>query len=57
MTFLDKYPHCNGCPVTKWCGTAVASTRLCNSYDENERNKKRIHIEKPNNNERLTQKL
>lgn len=31
MTYLDKYPHCKGCPVHKYCGTMVQSTRLCKS--------------------------
>ena len=31
MTYLDKYPHCVGCPVSKYCGTMVQSTRLCRS--------------------------
>ena len=34
MTFLDKYPSCIGCPVSKWCGTAVSSIRLCNSLED-----------------------
>lgn len=33
MRYLDKYKDCIGCPVSKWCGTAVSSTSLCNSYD------------------------
>lgn len=32
MKYLDKYPDCLGCPVSKYCGTAVSSIRLCNSY-------------------------
>jgi len=35
MTYLDKYPHCLGCPVHKYCGTVVSSIRLCNSYEQN----------------------
>ena len=31
MKYIDKYPNCIGCPVSKWCGTAVSSVRLCNS--------------------------
>lgn len=27
--FLDKHPHCTGCPVIKYCGTVVSSTLLC----------------------------
>ena len=34
MKYLDKYPCCIGCPVLKYCGTAVQSTKLCNSYSE-----------------------
>lgn len=34
MTYLDKYPNCNGCPVEKYCGTAVSSIKLCHSYKE-----------------------
>ena len=34
MKYIDKYPHCNGCPVEKYCGTMVSCTRLCNSYKE-----------------------
>lgn len=36
MTYLDKYPDCNGCPHRKYCGLMVGSIRLCNSYDERE---------------------
>ena len=32
MKYLDMYPNCKGCPVAKYCGTMVQSTRLCNSY-------------------------
>lgn len=35
MKYLDKYPDCLGCPVRKYCGTMIASTRLCNSYNLN----------------------
>ena len=34
MSYLDKYPSCIGCPVSKYCGTMVGSIKLCNSYDE-----------------------
>ena len=34
MTYLDKYPNCNGCPVEKYCGTAVGSIKLCHSYND-----------------------
>ena len=40
MRYLDRYPSCIGCPVSKYCGTMVSSIRLCNSYNEtNEENK------------------
>ena len=32
LTYLDRHPHCEGCPVSMYCGTAVQSTRLCKSY-------------------------
>lgn len=34
MSYLDHYPECSGCPVAKYCGTAVQSLRLCNSYND-----------------------
>ena len=34
MAYIDKYPSCIGCPVTKYCGTAVSSTRLCHSLND-----------------------
>ena len=34
MSYLDHYPNCIGCPVEKYCGTAVSSIRLCHSYDD-----------------------
>ena len=34
MSYLDKYPSCISCPVSKYCGTMVGSIKLCNSYDE-----------------------
>ena len=34
MTYLEKYPDCIGCPVSKYCGTAVGSVRLCHSYND-----------------------
>ena len=34
MSYLGKYPHCIGCPVEKYCGTMVSSTRLCHSNDD-----------------------
>lgn len=35
MKYLDKYPNCVGCPVSKYCGIMIGSIRLCNSYQEN----------------------
>lgn len=35
MKYIDKYPHCINCPVDKYCGTVVASTKLCNSLESN----------------------
>lgn len=34
MSYLDKYPNCNGCPVEEYCGTVVACTKLCHSYND-----------------------
>lgn len=34
MRYIDKYPGCQGCPVSKYCGTMVSCSRLCNSYKE-----------------------
>lgn len=34
MTYLDKYPNCNGCPVEKYCGTAVSCVKLCQSLSD-----------------------
>lgn len=34
MTYYDIY-HCDGCPVSKYCGTMVSCSRLCNSYGQN----------------------
>lgn len=45
MTYLDKYPNCEGCPVYKYCGTMVGSIRLCNSYEQNNNQQ-----HEPNNN-------
>ena len=36
MKYLDKYPECSGCPVVNYCGTMISSSRLCNSYNDNE---------------------
>ena len=44
MTYLDKYPNCMGCPVSKWCGTAVGSIRLCHSYNEDIAAKEPSHV-------------
>lgn len=38
MTYLDRYPECIGCPVSKYCGTMIESMRLCDSYQENNEN-------------------
>lgn len=35
MSYIDKYPRCIDCPVEKYCGTVVATTKLCNSLDTN----------------------
>ena len=35
MRYIDKYKHCIGCPVSKYCGTMVSTIKLCNSYDLN----------------------
>ena len=34
MRYLDKYKNCEKCPVYQYCGTMIQSTRLCNSYTE-----------------------
>ena len=44
MTYLDKYPNCNGCPVEKLCGTAVGSIRLCHSYNDAVAEKENQHV-------------
>ena len=45
MTYLDKYPNCLGCPVEEYCGTAIAATRLCHSYnDAIAENQKASHV-------------
>ena len=33
MKYIDKYPNCIGCPIMKYCGTMVSTTRACNSYE------------------------
>lgn len=40
MKYIDKYPHCKGCPVYEYCGTMISSIRLCNSYEENSKENK-----------------
>lgn len=47
MTYLDKYPSCIGCPVSKYCGTAVGSIRLCNSYNDSMSEKESASILTP----------
>lgn len=44
MTYLDKYPNCIKCPVSKWCGTAVSSIRLCHSYNDDVADKETSHV-------------
>lgn len=44
MTYLDKYPNCNGCPVEKYCGTAVSSIKLCHSYNDDVAVKESSHV-------------
>ena len=44
MTYLEKYPNCMGCPVEKYCGTAVSSIRLCHSYDDSMAEKEKNHV-------------
>ena len=34
MSYIDKYPDCIGCPVSKYCGTMVGSIKLCHSCDD-----------------------
>lgn len=43
MSYLDHYPNCIGCPVEKYCGTAVSSIRLCHSYDDSMSQKESAH--------------
>ena len=33
MKYIDKYPHCVGCPVAQYCGTMVSTSRCCSSYN------------------------
>lgn len=44
MTYFDKYPNCINCPVDKYCGTAVSSIRLCQSYNDSIAEKEKSHI-------------
>ena len=44
MTYLDKDPNCNGCPVEEYCGTVVGSIRLCHSYNEEIAEKEQSHV-------------
>lgn len=44
MTYLEKYPNCIGCPVEKYCGTAVSSIRLCHSYNDSVAEKEKSHV-------------
>ena len=44
MTYLDKYPNCLHCPVSRWCGTAVSSIRLCHSYNDDVAEKETSHV-------------
>ena len=44
MTYLEKYPNCIGCPVEKYCGTAVSSIRLCHSYKDSAAEKEKSHV-------------
>jgi hypothetical protein len=44
MTYLDKYPNCNGCPVIKYCGTAVSCIKLCHSLDDSMSQKETTHV-------------
>ena len=44
MSYLDHYPNCLGCPVSKYCGTAVSSIRLCHSYDDGVAQKESCHL-------------
>ena len=43
MSYLDHYPNCIGCPVEKYCGTAISSIRLCHSYDDSMSQKEKAH--------------
>ena len=43
MSYLDKYPNCNGCPVEKYCGTVVSSVKLCHSFNDSMMQKESTH--------------
>lgn len=34
--YIDVY-GCEACPVSKYCGTMIQSTRLCRSYQESDK--------------------
>lgn len=38
MKYRDIYKNCEGCPVAKYCGTVIGEIKLCNSYNDNNRN-------------------
>lgn len=42
MKYLDKYPDCKGCPVSKYCDTMISSIKLCNSYQEPEKEEQNV---------------
>ena len=44
MRYIDKYPGCIGCPVTKYCGIMVGSIKLCNSYAETAGDGEKKHV-------------
>lgn len=41
-TLLDQYPHCIRCPMSKYCGTAISSIKLCNSADKLQKNNTQV---------------
>ena len=43
MSYLDKYPFCIGCPVQSYCGKAISSVVLCNSDNNQLKNKKHVN--------------
>lgn len=34
MRYLDKYPNCIGCPISKYYDTMISFTIPCHSCDE-----------------------